>query len=124
MPERRDGRIILAVLLSITGFALYLVIALRHVEPFTTAVYKGPLGADTLDGAEAYTKLAYEWKHPLMSPATAGVTALFRLLPGFDRSLAIGCGIALLAASNVGLCALVLRRLLADPVAAALGAIL
>jgi hypothetical protein len=59
-----------------------------------------------------------------MSPVTAGATALFRLLPGFDRSLAIACGIALLAASNIVLCALVLRRLLADPIVAALGAVL
>src|SRR5215212_3254896 len=124
MPERRDGRIILAVLLSITGFALYLVIALRHVEPFTTAVYKGPLGADTLNGAKAYTKLRYEWKHPLVSPATAGATTLFRLLPEFDRSLAIAAGVALLAASNMFLCAFTLRRLLVDPGIAMLGTVL
>ena len=53
-----------------------------------------------------------------MSPVTAGATALFRLLPGFDRSLAIAGGVALLAAANLALCALVLRRLLMDPTAA------
>jgi hypothetical protein len=107
--------------LGLAGFALYFVIALRYVEPFTTTVYKGPLGADTLNGAEAFTKLKYEWKHPLMSPVTAGATALFRLVPGFDRSLAIAGGVALLAAANLAMCALVLRRLLADPTAVLLG---
>src|SRR5687768_4007108 len=52
---------------------------------------------------------------PLMSPVTAGATAPFRLLPGFDRALAIAGGVALLAAANLTLCALVLRRLLMDP---------
>jgi hypothetical protein len=121
MPEHRARQTTLALLLGLAGLVLYLAIALRHVEPFTTAVYKGPLGADTLNGAEAYAKLKYEWKHPLMSPATAGATALFRLLPGFDRSLAIAGGVALLATSNLLLCALVLRRLLGDPAAAMLG---
>lgn len=106
------------------AFALYLSIALRHVEPFTTTVYKGPLGADTLNGAEAFAKLKYEWKHPLMSPVTAGATAVFGLGLGFDRDFAIAGGIALLAAANIVLCALLLQRLLADPVAAALGAAL
>ena len=122
---RRDLQpcwILLALVLA--GFALYFAIALRHAEPFTTAVYKGPLGADTLNGAEAFAKLKYEWKHPLMSPLAAGATALFGLLPGFDRSFALAGGVALLAAANILLCALVLQRLLADPIAAFLGTVL
>lgn len=120
--RRHQGLLVAAVMLL--AFVLYLVIAERHTDFFTTMAYKGPLGGDTYNGAEAFTKLKYEWKHPLMSPVTAGSTALFGSLPALTHKMALSCAVALLAALNVGLVCLVLLRLTGTATVAVPGSVL
>jgi hypothetical protein len=67
------------------------------VEPFTTSVPKGPLNGDPLTSAEAFLKLKFEWKHPLISPLGRLGTAGFQMIPGLSREQVLAGAIALLA---------------------------
>lgn len=120
----RRHQLLLTGAVMLLAFVLYLVVADRHTEFFTTMVYKGPLGGDTYNGAEAFAKLKYEWRHPLMSPLTAGATAMFGLVPELPHELALSCAVALLAALNVAFACLVLLRLTGTATIAVPGSLL
>jgi hypothetical protein len=110
------------LLLLLAAFTLYLFIALRFVDPFAVIVHEGPLGTNPLTSARSFLQLTYEWKHPLMSPVSVLATTPFRLLPMLDRLEALACGVATLAALNVLLTYVVVRRVFDEPVTAALAA--
>jgi len=111
-------------LLSLAVFGLYAVVAFHLVGLFTPERPDGPLGSDPLTSAEAFFKLKFEWKHPLMSPVGRAATALIGFVPGLDRTAILVGAIALLAALATILFFVALVRILGDRLAAAAGALI